>query len=183
MLVNIYKLICNTTKKIYFGSTTKDINKRLRQHEINYKRWFSNKSSNFTTAFNIIKNNNYQIILLECFEADQQARKEREAYYIRTYKCINKKIEGRTNKEWRQENPEIILKWLELNKEHINNYQKNYRNTHKDYFKNYYQIHKDKMKQYYQDNKEKRKQYYEDNKQKIKEYNKNYYDNHKKNLT
>jgi len=151
----IYKIIDKTNNNIYIGSTIKTLNKRLIEHKTEYKKSINKKQSN-TTSFEIIKNNNYEILLLETFPCNNKYELEqRERYYIDNNCCVNKTIPTRTKKEWTEKNKDKIKeqqkKWYENNKTKI----------------------KEKRKEYYENNKEKRKEYLENNKDKIKEYLKN----------
>ena len=97
----IYKIIDNTNDNIYIGSTTQRLSKRLYEHKRDAKCYFRN-GKNYITSFDIIKNNNYQIILIEnviCDTKEQLLKRER--FYIENTKCINKCIPGRTDKEYR----------------------------------------------------------------------------------
>ena len=96
----IYSIVCKTTGKHYVGSTCFTLQKRLKEHEYNYK----NKRT--CTSWQVLDNNNYEIILLE--ENKFESRKDllkREGYYIqknRNYinrnNCVNFNIPGREEK-------------------------------------------------------------------------------------
>ena len=165
----IYKIVCNTTKKNYIGSTTKNLlSQRLAEHLYNYRK-FLNKKYQFTTSFEIIKNSNYEIILIEnypCNSKDQLHARER--YWIELTECVNRHIPTRTRKEYKKANKE---KLSESNKKYI---QKN-----KEKQLNYY-------RKYYEANREKKlndkKKYRKANKQKILDYQKNYYEINKEKI-
>ena len=107
----IYKLVDNTTDKIYIGSTCEStLARRLAGHVGDYKRFMNGKFRN-VTSFEIIKNCNYDIILLElCPCESKDLLHQRERYYIETLECVNKVIVGRTrtNKEYYDDNKELI---------------------------------------------------------------------------
>ena len=111
----IYQIVCLTTGDKYIGSTTqKTLAERLSGHVHDFKRWKIGKV-NFVTSFPIIEQGNYQIELLEsspCNSKDEL--NARESHYIRTIKCVNKRIETRTKKEYNFENK---TKRAEYNKE------------------------------------------------------------------
>jgi hypothetical protein len=71
----------------------------------------------YVSSFEILKNNNYEIKLLE--ECDNEIQMcEREDYYIINFPCVNKyraRVPGRTRKEYREANKEKIS---EYNKEY-----------------------------------------------------------------
>jgi hypothetical protein len=98
--LKIYKITDNTNDNVYIGSTkSKYLSVRLAMHRIHYRRYLKNKS-NFVTSFNIIKNENYKIDLVEVVP-DKANLKIRERFHIEnTPNCINKNIPSRTNKEF-----------------------------------------------------------------------------------
>ena len=151
----IYQLVCNETREVYIGSTTRSLEDRLSTHK---------KSSNKCYSKQIIDRNNYYIELLETYPCNNQFELDRkEGEYQRTIECINHNIAGRTRKEWEQDNKEAIAK-----------YHKEYKEYNKETIVNY-------RKEYYQDNKEAifvhNKEYYQNNSETIikqkHEYNQN----------
>jgi hypothetical protein len=141
----IYKIIDNTNGNIYIGSTfQKYLSTRLAGHVSNYKQYVKDKYR-YTKSFDIIKNGDYDIVLIEnvnCETKEQLHAKER--YYIETMNCINKVIPGRTTKEYSdyyyEKNRNILLLkskrdapvYYEKNKDIILSKNKEYRDTHKD---------------------------------------------------
>jgi hypothetical protein len=109
----IYKIECFITGEIYIGSTCEPtLARRLAKHVSDCKRWRGDKGRK-TTSFDIIERGDYKIILIEKFICNSKDElTARESHYIKEYKligkCINKRIESRTAKEWRQENAEAI---------------------------------------------------------------------------
>ncbi len=93
-LGKIYKIIDNTNGNVYVGSTCEPtLAKRLAKHRDNYKSHCKGTSIHYITAFDIIANNNYDIVLLEsypCQSKDELFKRER--HYIETTECINKYI-------------------------------------------------------------------------------------------
>ena len=72
-----YKLLDKTTKEHYIGSCV-DLQRRLSQH----------KNGKQVSASKIIKNNNYEVIVLEC--SDKYDRLQREQYWMDKHpNCIN----------------------------------------------------------------------------------------------
>ena len=133
----IYKIIDNTNGKIYIGSTCKTLKHRLSGHERDYKRFLKGIYNN-VSSFDIIKNDDYKIELIEnCDIKTKQQLLSRERYFIDNNNCLNKVIPGRSHKE----------------------YCKLYRETNKDKIQEYRDTNKDKTnkkyKVYYQDNKDK----------------------------
>ena len=108
----IYAIKGRKTEKIYIGSTTTTLTKRLSQHKhtINAKRT--------TTSKEIINDGDYFIELLEDYPCENLKQlQEREGEYIREYKsngynCVNKIIVGRTHKEY-------VKDWYQNNKSNV----------------------------------------------------------------
>jgi hypothetical protein len=104
----IYKIIDNTNGDVYIGSTCLPLEKRLKQHQKNYKYYLNEKYS-FVTSFKILENNDYSIELLEEFACESKIElHERERYHIENNKCVNRNIPNRTDKEYYQDNKGII---------------------------------------------------------------------------
>ena len=132
----IYKLIDNSNDKVYIGSTCRSLNQRLSEHKSGYKRFLKGLYYN-TKSFDIIKNNDYKIDLIEnCKIKTKEELIERERYYIENNDCLNKIIPGRTEKEWRDANKDKILikrgDYYNDNKDKIIKSQKAYNNKNKD---------------------------------------------------
>jgi hypothetical protein len=89
----IYKIVCDSTGKVYIGSTCTMLCQRLAQHVNLYKCNISNEciTKHGCASFEIIKNNNYKIILLEnysCNNKEELMKKERE--YFDKLECVNR---------------------------------------------------------------------------------------------
>ncbi len=132
----IYKIVDNTTGNIYIGSTCSPIHKRLNDHKAKYNYYLRNKCPN-VTSFDIIKNGDYYIEVIE--ECDVKNKNElalREQHYIKTMKCINKQIPGRTKKEYYNETYESFKesrrRYVEENKEKIANYKREWSQQNKE---------------------------------------------------
>jgi hypothetical protein len=157
----IYKIVDNTNGNIYVGSTTEPtLARRLAKHRAGYKRYLEGKN-NYLTSFEILKNNNYIVVLVEncpCKTKDELYKKER--HYIEILDCVNKVIVGRTQQEYYIDNRETKLE-----------YHKNYA------LKNRTKL-IEKSKNYYNDNKEelllKNKTYRDNRKDEVSEYHKQY---------
>jgi len=115
----IYKLVCNQTNKVYYGSTTQTLMKRRDTHRQHYKRHI-NTGCDYITAFEILQNDDFKIELVE--ELDFNDKKEltsRERYHIQNNECVNKYIPSRTHKEYYLDNKE------HCNQKSREDYQKN----------------------------------------------------------
>ena len=135
----IYKIVDNTNGNIYIGSTTEStLARRLQKHKANYNQYIKNENKTLTTSFNIIKNGDYDIILLEkCNNITSKYELHaRERFYIENNNCVNKIIPGRTIQEYRQDNKEYFQnkwrKYKEQNKDKINEKANEYRQLNKD---------------------------------------------------
>jgi len=105
----IYKIVCDTTGLTYIGSTIQGLSSRISGHRADYKSYLNKKRTNYVTSFDILKNNNYKIILIENFPCNSKEELEREERkYIETMDCINKVIPTRTDKEYKENNKERI---------------------------------------------------------------------------
>ena len=150
----IYKIIDINNTKCYIGSTTQSLNERMSNHKRKYKS-YKNGNHHKVSIFDLFDEfglENCKIELIEEYNCGNKTELERkEGEYIRNIECINKRIEGRTKEEYRDDNKEKI----------------------KEQRKEYYENNKEKDKQYRKNNKEKikeqQKQYYENNKDKILE--------------
>jgi len=165
----IYKVICNLTKNIYIGSTRTTLKLRLQKHKDSYKYWIKKaKNRKYSyTVFEVLKNNNFNIILLELYPCNSKSELiARERIYIESMNCVNKNIPTRTKKEW-----------IDANREKVNEIKNNWRKRNPQYLKQYYLDNKEKLdnknKQYMEEHKEQqqeyRKQYYQENKESISE--------------
>jgi hypothetical protein len=148
-------LVDHPPEHTYYGSTTKQyLSQRMSTHRGLYKNWKAGKGSNFYSLFDLIDIyglNTMKIYLVEnypCTTKDEKA--SREGFYIRTNKCINKNIPGRTKEEYYTDNKD---KCKEYQKEYhkqdkCKEYQKEYQkqDKYKDYKKEYQK--QDKYKDY-----------------------------------
>ena len=104
----IYKIVDNTNDNLYIGSTCNSLKRRLQTHKDDYKRFLKGLYYN-TKSFDIIKNDNYKIELLEdCNIKTKQELIARERYYIENNECLNKYIPGRSQKEYRDANKDKL---------------------------------------------------------------------------
>ena len=152
----IYKLWSPSKNIVYIGSTTQTLPQRLTKHLSHYK------AQNYNlTSFLVLECEDYKIELLEdyaCNNKQQLLKKEGE--YIRNNECVNKKIVGRTIKEYKDDNAEKI-------KEYITQYNIDNAEKIKAYQKQYNTINADKIK-------ERQKQYEIINAEKISERKRQY---------
>jgi hypothetical protein len=99
---NIYKISCNDTDKIYIGSTSQNLNSRLSQHKYFYNQYLNGKNI-YYSSFEILKNNNYEIHLIE--KCPLNELKIKEKFYIKyLINVVNKNIPSRKIKEYYLDN-------------------------------------------------------------------------------
>jgi hypothetical protein len=86
----IYKIVDKTNGNMYIGSTCqKTLAQRFSQHKSNYRL----KNRVYTSSFEIIKNGNCEIVLIENYPCDNKDELHaRERYYIEISNCVNKVI-------------------------------------------------------------------------------------------
>ena len=86
-LGKIYKITCNDTGEVYYGSTKQPLSKRKGGHKTDVKRYDEGKITGKLSCYDIVKNNNFKMELVE--EVPLENLKQREKYYIQNFKCIN----------------------------------------------------------------------------------------------
>ena len=174
----IYMIRCNTTKHIYIGSTTKRyLSERLGEHNSHYKCW-TGSNLKYISSFDIIKNNNYVILLIELYPCKSNDElRMREQYHIDlNADCFNRNRAYVSEAQKKEYDKEHRKEYYENNKEHILELSKEYREAHKEHRKEYYENNKEHLKEY-------DKEYYENNNEYVKERSKEYYENNKEHLT
>ena len=168
----IYKITDIGYTKMYIGSTTQPLYKRLSIHKSHYKSWKNGKGDKIMSfdLFDEFGVDNCKIeLILECPCENREQLRKKEGEHIKNNVCVNKLISGRTRQETQKA-------YTEDNKDKI----KEYYEVNKDKFKEYYEVNKDKIKKYREANKDKIKEYYEVNKDKMKAYQKAYSEAKKK---
>lgn len=180
-LAKIYKIVDNTNGNVYIGSTCEPtLARRLAKHRTNYRVYLNGKS-HFVTSFEILKNDNYNIILLEeCKDITcKDQLHARERFYIENNTCINNVIPLRTHQEYYNSNKDKIL-------EQAKNYRKANKDSLADKNKERYMINREQVKEYRKANREmiaeSNKQYYKLNKDKIRKRHKEYYEFNKEKI-
>ena len=139
----IYKLISDQTDKIYIGSTVEPyLSRRLTGHKVAYNAWKTNTNTKYCSSFEILKNDNYKIVLLElfpCNSKDVLCAKEQEWIDNLKENCVNKNksytgINTENMAEYQKlyyaENAEKHKKFRRENAEILAEYQKKYRQEH-----------------------------------------------------
>jgi len=94
----------------YYGSTIESIPRRKSKHKSKYNCFLRGTSKGYYSSFDIMKRGNWDMVLIEnCPCENLKELERREGEYIRNNPCVNKYIAGRTQKEWRDENREILI--------------------------------------------------------------------------
>ena len=144
----IYKIECNITGKIYISSTCKKtLAERMSQHRASYKRYL-NGTFHYVSSFDILANNDYDIVLVESYPCDSKDQLySRERYWTKELDCINRcKNQGLMIELGKKEyHKEYNKEYREINKDKINEKNKEYYDNNKEHFKEYYVNHKDKI--------------------------------------
>tara|TARA_R110001632_G_scaffold232377_1_gene373020 strand:+ start:418 stop:933 length:516 start_codon:yes stop_codon:yes gene_type:complete len=147
----IYKIVCNTTGLVYYGSTVQTLKRRLNGHKTDIKRGKTCSSKL------VLENNNFEIILVENFPCE--TRKEllrREGEHQVTSDCVNNNIAGRSREEIKRKK-----------KEHYHRNKEKYNQQSKEHYHRNKEKCNQQSKEYYEKNKEKQREYYQRNKDEI----------------
>ncbi len=122
----IYMIESKLLNLSYVGST-RYIHKRLQQHKTAYNSYSVNKKGNYYSVFDVINAPDVEIIEIEkIVYQNVKELKSREAFYIRTIRCVNKNISGRNMKQYYQDKKENYKRYYERNKARLITYQINY---------------------------------------------------------
>ena len=150
----IYCIRNYKTDDIYIGSTCeKYLSKRMVKHRSSMN---NDRDRNFPLyqKMNEVGVENFYIELIENYPCENRDQlRAREQHYIREMATLNKRVEGRTIKEWKEDNKEYMKEWK----------------------KKYYQEHKEETKA-------RVKKYREDNPELIKQQKNDYYIKHREEL-
>jgi len=167
----IYKIwSISNPEMVYYGSTQQQVCSRMNDHKRDYNKWKkTNNRRFFTSSFLIIDMGEYEYATLESFEFEEKFElRNRERFYIENNTCVNLRVPNRTNKEWCEENREILREkkkiYAKANKEKFDVYMKQYQEENKEKIR-------EQKKIYQEENREnlnaKSKIYREANKEKI----------------
>ena len=112
---------------VYVGSTCMPLSKRLHGHRTDYKN--RGGSKNDLSSFAVIECDDHFIELHEeCPCENKEQLRRQEGVVIRSMKCVNKYVAGRTHAEHYEDNKEMIQtyqrEWRAANKEMIQTYKR-----------------------------------------------------------
>jgi hypothetical protein len=127
-IYKIESLDSNNEADIYIGSTTKlRLSQRMTNHRYLYKKWKEGNKHKLMSfdLFDKYGVENCKIVLIETYPCKSKDELiAREQYHIRSTKCLNKRVEGRTTLEYRNEHKEekkaYDAKYRKANKEKQN---------------------------------------------------------------
>ena len=161
----------------YIGSTCQTLSQRMAQHR---KDSQANRKYDMKlfACMRELDANNFYIELVEycpCNTRDELLKREGEC--IRNFKPdLNSKIEGRTKKEWYEDNWDRLQEYRETNREKISERMKTYRENNKEVIAERKKADYEKNKEHYI---QKAKENYEANKEQVKAKKKERYDKKK----
>jgi hypothetical protein len=114
----IYAIRSYKSDLFYIGSTCTPLAKRLYCHRLDYDG-FLNGTRHYVTSYEILKFDDAFIELLEEFPCENKKQLcKREGQLIRSNdKCVNKRVEGRTNAEYYLDHLERIKAYVLENKD------------------------------------------------------------------
>jgi predicted transcriptional regulator len=100
----IYKLWSPSKNLVYYGSTVQTLSQRLADHNAVY-----NKNKIYCYSYLVLECEDYKMELVEEYPCNnKQQLLKKEAEYITSNICVNKKIPARTREEYKQDNKEKI---------------------------------------------------------------------------
>ena len=101
----IYRISCNITGLCYVGSTCETLSHRLSKHAQDYRNYLKG-NYHYITSFEIIKNDDYQITLLQAYPCENNRELlDREGWYQKKYwdRSVNRTQNGRTKEQYYQD--------------------------------------------------------------------------------
>jgi hypothetical protein len=120
---NIYALKTHNDKTLtYIGSTILTLHERHTIHKYKHKLYIEDRH-HYITAFKVIEKGSTYMELLESIDCNtKEELLKKEGDYMKTIKCVNKNIAGRSSKQYYIDNREAIIKkqtrWNNNNREH-----------------------------------------------------------------
>ena len=165
------------------GSTVESLARRMAKHRNHYKDYNAGGKNriNIFDVFDEYEVENCKIELIENYPCNNKEElHSREGHYIQNTDCVNKRVAGRSKKQWNEDNREYVL-------QQKRDYHHNNRDHCLQKSREYYEKNKEKglkqQKEYYDTQKEqyakKKKEYREKNKEQIKLQRKEYREKNK----
>ena len=145
MLYIIYRIRVETAdgKILSYYGYTDDFEKRKKDHEGQYRAWVrAGKPERVsvvhgaTRSVLVLNHEGWTMEEIDRIECDKEEDAEKfEGKYIRENECVNRCIAGRTQKEWRKDNPDYDKQYHIKNKEKRNKHGKQYREQNRETIK------------------------------------------------
>ena len=111
----VYTIRSRVSDLVYVGSTINSLPKRLDWHKRNYKSYNKGTRKGRCTSYDLFDADGIENCYIELYENypcnDKPELRRREGQVMRELDCVNKRIEGRTQKEYREDNKEKILEY------------------------------------------------------------------------
>ena len=147
----IYTIWDKDYTKCYIGSTIETLSQRMTKHRSSYRRSREGKCKykfSLSLLFDEFGLENCRIELLELYPCNSREElNAREGQCERENECINKRIEGRTKKEWREDNKEKIKEQRRERYESNKEEEKAYRENNKEHIKEQAKIWRERNKE------------------------------------
>ena len=103
----IYKIVDNGYNKCYIGSTIEALSTRMAKHRARYRFYLNGgdtKSFKVWDIFDEFGMVNCKIELVEEYPCENKIQlQKREGFHIQNINCVNKRVEGRTAQEYRDQ--------------------------------------------------------------------------------
>ena len=127
----IYKIESLIGNCRYIGSTCQKLSMRMAKHRQKYRQ-----QKQYYTSYEVLKYSDAKILLILNHACNSKEELEaKEAEYIKQLDCVNKYIPQRTEKQYREDNKELIAekqrKWRSENKEYTKEYNKKYQKKYR----------------------------------------------------
>lgn len=106
----IYSIRSSQTDRVYYGSTTQSLTKRMSVHKSKYLEYLDGKY-HYLTSFDIVQHDDHYIELVEyypCKTKEELLRREGEITRANKENAVNKCIAGRTRNEYYQNNKDML---------------------------------------------------------------------------
>jgi len=140
----IYKIVCNTTGKVYIGSTCEQrLSQRLTKHVAKYKHYLKGNET-YCSSYDLIEKGNYEIILLETYPCNSSEElRMRERFYKDNTECVNIYNPISTKEDKQESSSNYYFSTLEYQRLRKQEYYKNNKEKFKEYQANYDKAHKE----------------------------------------
>jgi hypothetical protein len=139
----IYRITDKGANKVYIGSTYKNLKDRFRRHRNMYHHYLRGHL-NYVSVFMIFEEfgiENCEIQLIEAYPCETlKELRKKEGEHIIGNTCVNRKISGRSQRDWYTDNKEYVQ----------NRYKRYYEKNHErlcEAFSLYYKHRKDHINQ------------------------------------